>query len=170
MTHITDLPDEILYEIYKYLEVSTIKSLQLFPVFTQSTRHYLYKHSLYILKVTDEDKPSKRSELPGLEISQINTPMILHIRKFKNYQVGLSLASLEKLIAKLNAITSQLNELFIRDSEEIVTIKLSIQINYTSSTFDEVRSCLDSVNKLSHYFTNNGKNIVTIDLEFKNHN
>ena len=50
MTHISDLPDEILFEIYKYLEVSTIKSLELFPDFTQSTKYYLYKHSLFVLK------------------------------------------------------------------------------------------------------------------------
>ncbi|KAK6878944.1 hypothetical protein K4I79_005479 [Candida tropicalis] len=175
MTHISDLPDEILFEIYKYLEVSTIKSLQLFPIFTQSTKYYLYKHSLFILKTSDEDEEEdinksnkKYDELPGFEISQIDALMMTHIQKFNNYQVNLSLTILDNLIKKLNLLSNKLNQLFIRDNQDFTTIKLFIQVNYSLSTFNQVEQCLKSIGRVSRYFTNNGKNIVTIDFEFKN--
>lgn len=177
MTHISDLPDEILFEIYKYLEVSTIKSLELFPDFTQSTKYYLYKHSLFVLKTTDEDDyedtrdykiVKKYEQLPGFEISHIDESMMIHVRKFNNYQVNLSFTMLDKLIKKLNLLSNKLNQLFKRENQDFITIKLFIQVNYSLGTFSQVEQCLKSIGRVSHYFTNNGKNIVTIDFEFKN--
>ena len=47
MTHITDLPEEVLFQIYKYLEVSTLKALQLILIL-QKVLDIIYIETVYI--------------------------------------------------------------------------------------------------------------------------
>ena len=181
MTHITDLPEEVLFQIYKYLEVSTLKALQLIPDFAESTRYYLYRNSLYLLRICDDQINSltltNKEKLLGYELSLLvqdnnNQSMKKHISQFRHYQVNLLLIKFENLLEKLDCYKDNIiQDIFNRDDigNGIVSVKLLIQLNYSLSTFNQVKDCLVNMDKVSKYFSNNGKNSITIDLELNSH-
>lgn len=193
MTHITDLPDEVLFQIYNYLEVSTLKALQLIPDFSETVKYYLYRNSLYLLRICDDQINSlTNKEKPlGYELSLLDTTtnnnnsnnnnesMKKHISHFRHYQVNLLLIKFDNLLNKLDCYKDTIiQDIFNRDisngngngnSQGQVSIKLLIQLNYSLSTFNQVKDCLVNMDKVSKYFSNNGKNSITIDLELNSH-
>ena len=121
--------------------------------------------------MTNKEKPLGY-ELSLLVQDNNNQSMKKHISQFRHYQVNLLLIKFENLLEKLDCYKDNIiQDIFNRDDigNGIVSVKLLIQLNYSLSTFNQVKDCLVNMDKVSKYFSNNGKNSITIDLELNSH-
>ncbi|EGW30043.1 uncharacterized protein SPAPADRAFT_63657 [Spathaspora passalidarum NRRL Y-27907] len=186
MVEFAQLPDDIIFLIYDQLEVLSIKKLQYFPELAQGIRHYLYGHSRYLIcldedpKVLTEHNQNQQSQfrhseiedtpfdMAGYKLSKLihNESMRNHISHFKYYQIEILISQFDSTLALLELYKPVIHELFYREEEEgTKNIRLHIRLHYTMNTFYDMKNCLVNVDKISHFFNNNNKNSVQIDLE-----
>lgn len=165
----TDLPDDILFIIYDNLEMFTIKRLQLVSKLKPSTQQYMFKNSQYRLLI--DDQHTELLDLPGYPISQLlldkNENMINHISQFRYYVITISIFKFEDTLKLLEGFIPIFSRLFESKEElgKFKFIRLYIQLHYSLNTFNDVKDCLSSIDRLSHFFNSYGGNNVQIDLE-----
>ncbi|KAI5956692.1 hypothetical protein KGF57_003412 [Candida theae] len=165
--NLRDLPDEVLFQIYEYLPLNTVKQLRLYPELAKDMQEQIYRHGEYSVQM-DEDQTndvSKEEEEEGHKISQINsnTTTIKHVARFHHYRVNITLSDFKSSIENLMKYEHAIREIFDRTSS--VTIKLVVILHYSLNRFTDVKDCLSNIDFISKLFNPKGINVCSVDLQ-----
>ncbi|ODV79716.1 uncharacterized protein CANTADRAFT_5433 [Suhomyces tanzawaensis NRRL Y-17324] len=152
MGTLLDLPDEVLFFIYRSLGTQTLKSLLLFQQLQRSVYCYLYENSKYVLQY------DRFGHQRGLNLLQARKYQ-RHLRRFRHLQVNICLREGEDV----KKVVGEYGELWRAHPPGRIRrhIDLLIHVHYTHSTFNSIKDAMLNIREVSECF---GRNEVRVDL------